>query len=114
MQRTMDKSGGVMARENTQWTPGNRDPSSSHKLRAMHSLRSISSGLDPGGLDAKARVMAVCRVVVWRDALLEGVAMRTRAARTTAVEDARAPRVEMRGANIIVCLLFVLVLPASG
>jgi len=60
----------------------------------MHSLRSISSGLDPGGLDAKA-LMAVYRVVLLQDLL--PAAMRTLAA----VDDARAPRVETREANIL-------------
>jgi hypothetical protein len=47
--------GGAMAKANTQCTPGNRDPSSSHKFRAIDSLRNTSSGFRPGGFDVKDR-----------------------------------------------------------
>ena len=54
-QLTSEISFGVMASEKTQCTPGKREPSSSHKFRAMHSFRSISSGFDPGALDVRVR-----------------------------------------------------------
>jgi len=71
-----------MASEKTQCTPGNRDPSSSHRLRAMHSLRNKCRGFEPGGLEAKVRTPPV-RVVavpvdVGQEAAEEEAGMRTR------------------------------------
>ena len=61
-QLTSEISFGVMASEKTQCTPGKREPSSSHKFRAMHSFRSISSGFDPGALDVRVRTTSTAAV----------------------------------------------------
>ena len=58
--RTRVRSVGARARAMTQCTPGKRDPSSSHKLRATHSLRNISSGFEPGGLEVRWRRCCGC------------------------------------------------------
>ena len=101
---TSDSSLGVIASEKTQCTPGKREPSSSHKFRAMHSFRSISSGLEPGALDVRVRKTAV---VAGKGALLRAIMLSHGAALWPRIMIRVAARTLLEvAANMLVSVLF--------